>query len=110
MAERARWEAAGQDVVRKRGPGAAREPVAEATAGGRLPGRPSPVAGSVWRVRARPGDVVAEGDPVAILEAMKTEINVTAPAGGTVREVRVAPGAPVQPGQLLAVIEENPGN
>ena len=34
---------------------------------------------SVWKVAARPGDVVDTGQPLVVLEAMKTEMHVTAP-------------------------------
>jgi urea carboxylase len=63
------------------------------------------VAGNLWRVLRAPGDAVGAGEPVAIVEAMKTEISVTAPAGGVVRELRAAAGAAVMPGQILAVLE-----
>jgi urea carboxylase len=48
---------------------------------------------------------VEEGDPVAIVEAMKTEISVAAAASGTIRELRAAPGAALQAGQILAVLQ-----
>jgi acetyl-CoA carboxylase biotin carboxyl carrier protein len=60
---------------------------------------------NVWKVVAAPGDTVAAGDPLVILESMKMEIPVEAPAGGTVTEVRVEEGAVVQDGDVIAVIE-----
>jgi biotin carboxyl carrier protein len=63
------------------------------------------LAANVWRVLARPGDRVARGDTLAILESMKMEIPVEAPATGVVTEVRVAEGATVQEGDVIAVVE-----
>jgi biotin carboxyl carrier protein len=62
---------------------------------------------NVWKVVVAPGDTVAEGDPLVILESMKMEIPVEAPAGGTVREVRVQEGGVVQEGDVIAVVESD---
>ncbi len=105
LAERERWAAAGQPVTANL-PDEPEPAVAPIEIPAGCVGVTSPVAGNVWRVLLKTGDVVAEGDVVAILEAMKTEINVTAMASGVLREVRVEPGAPLQPGQLVAIIEE----
>jgi urea carboxylase len=66
----------------------------------------SPVAGSVWKLGTAVGAVLQTGDPVVIVEAMKTEIVVAATVAGTVQSLLVAPGAPVMPGQVLAFVEE----
>jgi urea carboxylase len=105
VAERERWAAAGQDVVATAAEPDLPPPTETVLPAGCLAVR-SPVAGNLWRVLRAPGDVIAEGDSVAIVEAMKTEINVAAPSAGIVRELRVAPGAAVQPGQVLAIVEE----
>jgi acetyl-CoA carboxylase biotin carboxyl carrier protein len=60
---------------------------------------------NVWKVIVAPGDPVAEGDPLVILESMKMEIPVESPAGGTVREIRVREGGVVQEGDVIAVVE-----
>ena len=60
---------------------------------------------NVWKVLVQPGDVVAEGDALAILESMKMEIPVEAAVGGRVAEVGVTEGQVVQEGDLIAVIE-----
>jgi acetyl-CoA carboxylase biotin carboxyl carrier protein len=60
---------------------------------------------NVWKVVASPGDQVAEGDALVILESMKMEIPVESPVAGTVREVRVQEGGVVQEGDVIAVIE-----
>ena len=60
---------------------------------------------NVWRVLVGPGDTVAEGDALVILESMKMEIPVETPVSGTVREVRVVEGGVVQEGDVIAVVE-----
>ena len=63
------------------------------------------IAANVWQVHVEPGQSVAEGDTLVILESMKMEIPVEAPVAGTVREVKVKPEDQVQEGDLIAVIE-----
>ena len=63
------------------------------------------ITGIVFQIAASPGDRVAEGDPVIILESMKMEIPVEAPRAGTVTEIRVAEGQTVQEGDTVAVLE-----
>ncbi len=63
------------------------------------------MAANVWKVMARPGDAVGEGDPLVILESMKMEIPVESPIAGIVRELRVEEGGVVQEGDLIAVVE-----
>jgi acetyl-CoA carboxylase biotin carboxyl carrier protein len=60
---------------------------------------------SVWKVVASPGDQVAEGDTLVILESMKMEIPVLADHPGTVSRLAVAEGDVVQDGDLLVVLE-----
>ncbi|HEX7214517.1 MAG TPA: biotin/lipoyl-binding carrier protein [Methylomirabilota bacterium] len=63
------------------------------------------ITGVVFQVTAKPGDAVAAGDPVIVLESMKMEIPVEAPRAGKVREIRVAEGQTVQEGDTVAVID-----
>ena len=60
---------------------------------------------NVLSVAVAPGDTVAAGDTVVLLESMKMEIPVIAEKPGTVRAVRVGPGDVVQEGDLLLVVE-----
>jgi urea carboxylase len=64
------------------------------------------VPGSVWKVVAQPGDALAEGDTVAILESMKMEIPLTATSAGVLVEWLVDEGKPVAAGQHIAVFRE----
>ena len=65
----------------------------------------SEMVANVWKVLVKPGDSVAEGDVLVILESMKMEIPVEAPGGGTVKSVSVTEGGVVQDGDVIAVIE-----
>jgi acetyl-CoA carboxylase biotin carboxyl carrier protein len=64
----------------------------------------SEIAGKVWKIEARVGDVVAADDTILILESMKMEIPVDAPSHGLVAELLVAEGDAVVEGQTLALI------
>ena len=64
------------------------------------------ITANVWQVQATVGQVVGEGDTLAILESMKMEIPVESPVAGTVREVRVKPEDQVQEGDVIALIDE----
>lgn len=65
----------------------------------------APMPGVVLRILVKPGDVVAKGAPLVILEAMKMEHQITAPREGTVRAVNCTEGELVQPGVELVTFE-----
>ncbi|MDH4159192.1 MAG: biotin/lipoyl-binding carrier protein [Actinomycetota bacterium] len=56
---------------------------------------------NVIQLLVSPGDTVAPGDPVVVLESMKMEIPVLCEHGGEVLEVGVSEGDVVQEGDLL---------
>ena len=56
---------------------------------------------NVLSLAVTPGDPVAAGDTVVLLESMKMEIPVLAETAGAVRAVKVAPGDVVQEGDVL---------
>ena len=60
------------------------------------------VAGTVWKLIARPGDKVSAGDTLLILESMKMEIPVFAPTDGTLETFLVTEGDPIEEDQALA--------
>jgi acetyl/propionyl-CoA carboxylase alpha subunit len=64
----------------------------------------APMPGTVARVTVAAGDVVAAGDALVVVEAMKMEHAVRAPHGGTVAEVRVREGQQVDTGDVLAIV------
>lgn len=61
----------------------------------------SSMAGTVWKMLVKPGDVFDMGDSVAILESMKMEINIEADDSGTVIEIVAAEGDTVDEGAPL---------
>ena len=63
------------------------------------------ITGVVFQVTTKPGDAVAAGDPVIVLESMKMEIPVEAPRAGVVKEIKVAEGQTVQEGETIAILE-----
>jgi biotin carboxyl carrier protein len=62
------------------------------------------ITGVVFQIVARPGDRVALGDPIVILESMKMEIPVESPLAGTIQTIMVAEGQTVQEGEVVAVV------
>ena len=64
----------------------------------------SPIPGRVAKLLAKPGDQVAAGQTIVVLEAMKMENELRAPRAGTLSEIRCVEGAPVEAGQDLATI------
>ena len=64
----------------------------------------SPMAGSIWSVRADLSRPVARDEVLVVVEAMKSEFEIRAPVAGKV-SLSVSRGQLVAPGQRLAVIE-----
>jgi biotin carboxyl carrier protein len=65
----------------------------------------APIAGVVFQVLTKPGDTVASGDPIIVLESMKMEIPVEAPRAGVVKEINATEGETVQEGDTIALLE-----
>ena len=66
----------------------------------------SHVAGNLWKIKGREGDIVAEGDVLVIVESMKMEIAVTAPCNGKIVRLICTEASSVAAGQALLLIEE----
>jgi pyruvate carboxylase subunit B len=64
----------------------------------------APMPGTVIKILVNPGDVVAEGDTVVIIEAMKMETEVKAHAAGTVADILVDQGAAVAANQVMVTL------
>jgi biotin carboxyl carrier protein len=60
---------------------------------------------NVLSVAVAPGERVAVGDAVVLLESMKMEIPVLVEHAGTVAAVKVGPGDVVQEGDVLLTID-----
>ncbi len=99
------WEGrlGGGPAVRERPPAAA-----AGSSGARPAARgavTAQISGKVVRINVKPGQAVAKGDVLLILEAMKMENEIKAPADGTVKDIPISEGARVAEGDVLVVIE-----
>ena len=65
----------------------------------------APLPGAVTKVLVAEGDVVAEGDGLVALEAMKMEHTLRANGAGTVTQVHCVPGQQVDVHDLLVTVE-----
>ena len=62
------------------------------------------ISGNVWKIEKAPGETVAEGEAILVLESMKMEIPVEAPRAGRVEGIHVSEGDSIEEGALLAVL------
>lgn len=60
--------------------------------------------GNVLKVLVTEGDSIAEGDVIAVVEAMKMETEIKSPVSGTVKSVEIEVGNKVQTGQVLVTV------
>jgi pyruvate carboxylase subunit B len=65
----------------------------------------APMPGLVVRVLVGPGETVAQGTGLVVLEAMKMENELRAAAGGVVRTVLAKAGDTVEKGAILVELE-----
>jgi 3-methylcrotonyl-CoA carboxylase alpha subunit len=72
------------------------------TAGGRVI---APMPGRVLSIAVRPGDFVARGAVMLVMEAMKVQMRIAAPGDGVVSAVRCAVGDLVEDGAELVTLE-----
>jgi len=63
------------------------------------------VAGRICALPVEAGSSVADGDDIALVEAMKMEIPVAAPAPGKLKSILVKLDDVVAEGQAIAIIE-----
>jgi acetyl-CoA/propionyl-CoA carboxylase biotin carboxyl carrier protein len=66
----------------------------------------SPMQGTIVKVVAENGQIVAAGDPIVVLEAMKMEQPLTAHKAGTVSGLSAEVGATVANGEVIAEIKD----
>ena len=64
----------------------------------------APMPGNVLKVNVKAGDTVAEGQAVAVLEAMKMENDIVAPSAGTVASVNVSVGDAIDTGAVIVTL------
>ena len=100
-AERQRWESQGQMSL-------ADEPACTPDASSDIPDGclaiESEMSGSVWKILVAQGQSIAAGEKVAVLEAMKMEIDIHSPEPGIVESILVSQGRPVMAGQALMIL------
>jgi 3-methylcrotonyl-CoA carboxylase alpha subunit len=70
-----------------------------------LRGLEAPMPGKVIAVKASPGQAVAKGDEILVVEAMKMENAIRAPRDGKIKSIAVKLGDMVSPGVTLAELE-----
>jgi 3-methylcrotonyl-CoA carboxylase alpha subunit len=61
--------------------------------------------GRVVRVLVKPGDQIAAGQPLVVIEAMKMENALRAGRSGVVADVRIAEGSLVEAQTVMVVLE-----
>jgi urea carboxylase len=70
----------------------------------------APTASNVWKMQVEAGQTLSSGQTVAILEAMKMEINVDVPpdwSEAKVERVLVQPGEVVKAGDRLVLLRKH---
>lgn len=65
----------------------------------------APMPGSLVAVHAQPGQKVAKGEALLVMESMKMETTLTAARDGVVAQVHYAPGQPFDRDALLLSLE-----
>jgi biotin carboxyl carrier protein len=65
----------------------------------------APISGKVKDVLAEVGSKVKEGQIIAIIEAMKMEIQIKSPSAGTVKEIKACKDQPVKMGDILVAFQ-----
>jgi biotin carboxyl carrier protein len=61
--------------------------------------------GTVIKLEKRPGDVVATGDLLLVIESMKMEVEIASTAAGRLHEYAVVVGDQVNDGDCIAIIQ-----
>lgn len=64
----------------------------------------APITGRVVEMKVKAGDYIERGTLIAVLEAMKTRVEVKANKSGTVKRVLIKEGDTIKQGEPLVVI------
>lgn len=67
----------------------------------------APMQGMILTIKVKPGDKVAEGDVLFLIEAMKMRNEIRAAYGGVVKQVIAYDGEVVNNGDVVMVVEPN---
>lgn len=65
----------------------------------------APISGKVKDIFAEAGSKVKEGQTIAIVEAMKMEIQIKSPSAGTVKEIKTCKDQPIKTGDIVVTFE-----
>lgn len=65
----------------------------------------APISGKVKDIFAEVGSQVKEGQIIAVIEAMKMEIQIKSPSAGTIKEIKVYKDQPIKTGDIIATFE-----
>jgi biotin carboxyl carrier protein len=65
----------------------------------------APLPGWLVEMRVSEGELIGEGDVVAVLESMKMRLELRTPRAGMVRALSVSAGREVAQGEVLAIID-----
>ena len=68
----------------------------------------APMPGRIVLIKAKPGDQVAEGQELLVMEAMKMELTLRAPRAGRIETVQAQAGDFVEADAVLATLEATP--
>ncbi len=68
----------------------------------------APLQGNIWKVVAKAGDRVEEGQLICIIEAMKMENEITAHKAGVIADLPITEGVPIGAGDPIARITSEP--
>ncbi len=79
-------------------------PVAPAAAAGEGTPVPAPMPGNIISIDVKVGDAVAEDQAVAVMEAMKMNVEIVTPCAGTVKQIVVEKGAVVATSDAIMII------
>jgi len=101
-AERERWKLLTHTVIEEPEPPSAQDNVALIPEG--CEAIYAPTVASVFQIAIEEGQPVTAGDKLVVLDAMKTELIVTAPVTGTIHKILCQPSGIVNAGQQLAII------
>jgi biotin carboxyl carrier protein len=66
-----------------------------------------PMPGSVVKILVSTGDIIEEGTPLIVVEAMKMETKIYSPINGVVKEINVKEKQQVNPDNYMILIEKN---
>ena len=67
----------------------------------------APLGGSVWKLLVEPGDEVAKGDVLAVIEEMKMECPLESPDDGSIAALYIQERQAVQPGTPMVAIRRS---